>query len=137
MYSIADKCKILLTLLGDIFNWLFGGFDLLIYALIGLVILDYISEVLLAVHNKEVSGEMCFKYFCRKIMLFILVAVGNIFDKNVIGTGNSLRTLIIIFYLSNEGISIIENASEIGLPIPQKLKDSLQKLHSNNADKNQ
>jgi len=96
------------------------------------VVIDYITGVFLAISKREVSSEIGFKGISKKVMIFIMVAVGNIIDKNVIGTGSSLRTMLIMFYLSNEGISIIENVALIGLPIPQKLKDTIQQLR--NAD---
>ena len=72
---------------------------------------------------------MGFKGICRKVIIFMLVGIGHILDVNVIGTGSVLRTAIIFFYLSNEGVSLLENAAHLGLPIPEKLKDVLEQLH--------
>lgn len=135
MDSVLDKCRIFLALIGGIGGWLLGGFDSLIYALIALVVLDYVTGVLLAIHNKKVSSEIGFKGISKKVMIFILVALGNIIDKHVMGSGSSLRTMLIMFYLSNESISIVENAGNIGLPLPKKLKEAMQKLDNNNPDK--
>lgn len=122
--------KVILALSGGVLGWLFGGFDSLIYALIAFVVLDYVTGVLLAIHEKKISSEIGFRGISKKITIFILVAVGHVIDQYVIGTGSSLRTMLIMFYLSNEGISIIENAGAIGLPFPQKLKDVIQQLSS-------
>ncbi len=69
-------------------------------------------------------------YRFKKVLIFSLVAIGHIIDKNVIGDGSVIRTAVIFFYLSNEGISILENAVHVGLPVPQKLKDILEQLHN-------
>lgn len=134
MGSVLEKSKVLFALLGCVLGWLMGEPDSLIYSLIVLVVLDYVTGVLLAVRNKKVSSEIGFRGICKKITIFILVAVGNVIDKYIIGTGHSLRTMIIAFYLSNEGISIMENAGRMGLPIPKILKESLLKLHNNPSD---
>ena len=123
-------------MVGGALGWLFGGFDSLIYALIAFVVIDYITGVFLAILIREVSSEIGFKGICKKAMLFIMVAVGNIIDNYVIGSGSSIRTMLIMFYLSNEGISIIENVALIGLPIPQKLKDVIQQLKNTDDKKN-
>lgn len=130
MNDFLNNFKLALALIGGATGWLFGGFDSLIYALIAFVILDYITGVLLAIVTKKVSSEIGAKGISKKVLIFILVALGNIIDKYVIGTGSALRTMLIMFYLSNEGISIIENAGNMGLPIPQKLKDALQQLNN-------
>lgn len=135
MNEILNNCKILLALSGGVFGWIFGGFNSLIYALIALVAIDYLTGVLLAVYEKELSSDIGFKGISKKVMMFALVAVGNIIDQHIIGSGSSLRTMLIMFYLSNEGISIIENAGKIGLPLPQKLKDAIQKLNGNENKK--
>lgn len=132
MNPIIKYCEIGLALIGGALGWMFGGFDPLFYALIAFVSIDYITGVLLAIRDKEVSSNIGFKGICKKIMIFALVATANIIDEYIIGSGSSLRTMTIMFYLSNEGISIIENAGNIGLPLPKKLKDVIQEL--NNSD---
>ncbi len=117
-----------LTALGGWLGWFLGGNDGFIYALIAFVVIDYITGVMCAVVNKQLSSEIGFRGIFKKVLIFMLVGVGNIVDKQLIGSGNVLRTAVIFFYLSNEGISIIENAGVLGLPIPQKLKDVLAQL---------
>ncbi len=128
MNSIINNCKIAAAALGGILGWFLGGFDSLIYALIAFVAMDYVTGVLVAIHNKKVSSEIGFKGICRKILIFVLVSMGNIIDQYILGSGSALRTLLIMFYLSNEGISIIENTVKMGLPFPRKLKDVIEKL---------
>ena len=82
-----------------------------------------------AVADKKLSSEVGFKGICRKVLIFILVGIANILDVQVIGTGSILRTAVIFFYLSNEGVSLLENAGHLGLPIPEKLKLVLEQLH--------
>ncbi len=132
MNDFENNFKLTFALIGGALGWLLGGFDSLVYALIAFVVLDYITGVLLAIVSKKVSSEIGAKGISKKVLIFILVALGSIIDKYIIGTGCALRTMLIMFYLSNEGISIIENASNLGLPVPQKLKDALQQL---NGDK--
>lgn len=133
MYLIMDFCRLILVCMGGILGFIFGGFDSLIYALIIFVAIDYITGILLAIHDKRISSEVGFKGIVKKILIFIIVSMGNIIDSYILGTGSTLRTLVIMFYLTNEGFSILENAGQMGLPIPQKLKDAIQKLNNNNG----
>ena len=125
------------TALGGWLGWFLGGCDGLIYALIAFVVVDYITGVMCAVVNKQLSSEVGFRGIFKKVLIFMLVSVGNIIDQQLIGGGSVLRTAVIFFYLSNEGISIIENAGNLGLPIPQKLKDVLAQLHHKGGDDNE
>jgi toxin secretion/phage lysis holin len=128
MSKLINICEIAFAFLGGLLGWIFGGFDSLIYALIAFVSIDYITGVLLAFQEKKISSEIGFKGIAKKIMIFVLIAVGNIIDHYVIKSGSTLRTMLIMFYLSNEGISIIENAGSMGVPLPQKLKDAIKEL---------
>lgn len=116
----------MLSLAGGLGGWLLGGVDSLVYALVAFVAIDYATGFLLAVYEKKISSDIGFRGICRKVLIFALVAAGNIIDQYIIGSGSALRTMLIMFYLSNEGISILENASKMGVPFPQKLKDVLQ-----------
>jgi toxin secretion/phage lysis holin len=133
MDKTIDYLKIIFSLIGGVLGCFFGDINSLFYALVAFVVLDYITGILLAIHDKKISSEIGFKGISKKIIIFILVGVGNVIDQYIIGAGSSLRTLLIMFYLSNEGFSILENASSIGLPVPQKLKNVLQNL--NDSDK--
>ena len=80
--------------------------------------------------DKRLSSEIGFKGICKKVLIFVLVGLANILDVQIIGTGSVLRTAVIFFYISNEGVSLLENAAHLGLPVPEKLKDILQQLHN-------
>ena len=115
--------------IGGWLGWFLGGCDGLLIALLAFVVIDYITGVMCAVVDKKLSSAVGFKGIFKKILIFALVGVGHILDTMVIGTGSVLRTAVIFFYLSNEGISLIENAGHLGLPIPAKLKAVLEQLH--------
>ena len=107
-----------------------GGFDGFLYALIAFAVIDYITGVMCAISDKRLSSKVGFKGICRKVLIFILVGIGNIIDVYVLGDAGVLRTAVIFFYLSNEGVSLLENSAHLGLPVPDKLKDVLQQLHN-------
>ena len=117
------------TAIGGWLGYFLGGFDGLLYALLVFVVLDYLTGVMCAVADKKVSSAVGFTGICRKILIFALVGVGHLLDTHVIGSGSILRTAVTFFYLSNEGISLVENAAHLGLPIPSKLKNILEQLH--------
>ena len=101
----------------------------MLYALIAFVAIDYVTGVMCAVSDRALSSEVGFRGSCRKILIFLLVGIANILDLHVIGTGSVLRTAVIFFYISNEGVSLLENAAHLGLPVPQKIKAVLEQLH--------
>ena len=129
MKEFWNTIQVIFTGVGGWLGWFLGGCDGLIYALILFVVVDYITGVMCAVADKKLSSEMGFKGICRKVLIFLLVGIGHILDTQIIGTGSVLRTAVIFFYLSNEGVSLIENAAHLGLPIPEKLKVVLEQLH--------
>ena len=114
---------------GGWLGYFLGGCDGLLFALVVFVAVDYITGVMCAVSDKKLSSEVGFKGICRKVLIFLLVGIANIVDVQVIGTGSVLRTAVIFFYLSNEGVSLLENAAHLGLPVPEKMKDILAQLH--------
>jgi toxin secretion/phage lysis holin len=123
--------------IGGFLGWLFGGLDGFLYALIVFVIADYFTGVLAAGVQKKLSSNVGFTGIAKKLTIFILVAIANIIDTHIIKTGSAVKLSVVFFYISNEGISIIENAVIIGLPVPKKLKDVLlqiSKEESNNGD---
>ena len=111
-----------------------GGVDGFLYALIAFTVIDYITGVMCAITDKNLSSSIGFKGICRKVLIFTLVGIGNIVDVYVLGQGGVLRTAVIFFYLSNEGVSILENSAHLGLPIPEKLKEVLEQLHERGGD---
>ena len=114
--------------IGGFIGWFWGGCDSLLYALITFVVVDYITGVMCAFAKKELSSTVGFIGIFRKIEIFMFVGIANVVDVQIIGVGSVLRTAVVFFYLSNEGISILENASVLGLPIPQQLKTALKQL---------
>ena len=93
------------------------------------MVVDYITGVMCAIVDKKLSSEVGFRGICRKVLILMLVGIANLLDVQVIGTGSVLRTAVIFFYLSNEGVSLLQNAAHLGLPIPEKLKAVLAQLH--------
>lgn len=115
--------------IGGWLGWFLGGCDGLLYALLAFVVIDYITGIMCAAVDKKLSSEVGFKGIFKKVLIFALVGIGHILDTRVIGSGLVMRTAVIFFYLSNEGVSLLENAAYLGLPIPQKLKSVLEQLH--------
>lgn len=129
MKEFWNVIQLIFTAVGGWLGWFLGGCDGLLYALIAFVVIDYITGIMCAVADKKLSSAVGFKGICKKVLIFALVGGGHILDLYVIGTGSVLRTAVIFFYLSNEGVSLIENAAYLGLPVPKKLKDVLEQLH--------
>jgi toxin secretion/phage lysis holin len=115
--------------IGGYIGWFLGGVDGFMYALITFVVIDYITGLMVAVLERKLSSEVGFRGIFKKVMIFTLVGIGNIIDVHLIQNGSAIRTAVIFFYASNEGISIIENSAKIGLPVPQKMKDILKQLN--------
>lgn len=120
--------------LGAIVGGFLGGKDGLLYALLVLVILDYVTGVLNAIDQKRLSSSVGYKGIARKVLIFVLVGTANIVDVYILGKAGVLRATVIFFYISNEGISILENASYLGLPVPQKFQSVLKQLHQKEGD---
>ena len=115
--------------IGGWLGYFLGGCDGLLIALILFAVTYYITGVMCAISDKKLSSAVGFKGICRKVLIFLLVGIANILDVQVIGTGSVLRTAVIFFYISNEGVSLLENAGHLGLPIPVKIKSVLEQLH--------
>ena len=126
---VWTKIQIAMTALGGWLGYFLGGLDGLMIALIVLMTLDYVSGVMCAVIDKKLSSDIGFKGICKKVFVLMLVGVANVVDVHVVGTGSALRGAVICFYLANEGLSLLENAAYVGLPVPEKLKDILAQLH--------
>ena len=129
MKEFWSVIQFIFAAVGGWLGWFLGGCDGLLYALIAFVVVDYITGVMCAVVDKKLSSEVGFKGIFKKILIFLLVGIANLLDVNIIGNGSVLRTATIFFYLSNEGVSLLESATHLGLPVPEKLKSVLQQLH--------
>lgn len=129
MKEFWNTIQLIFTAVGGWLGYFLGGCDGLLYALIAFVVIDYITGVMCAIIDRKLSSAVGFKGIFRKVMIFLLVGIANIIDVQVIGTGAVLRTAVIFFYISNEGVSLLENAGHLGLPIPEKIKTVLEQLH--------
>ena len=129
MKEFWNTIQVIFTGVGGWLGWFLGGCDGLLYALVLFVVVDYITGVMCAANDHKLSSKVGFKGICRKVLIFLLVGIGHVLDTQIIGTGSVLRTAVIFFYLSNEGVSLLENAGHLGLPIPDKLKVVLEQLH--------
>lgn len=128
MKAVLDKLDLAFAAFGGFIGWFVGGFDGFLYALVVFVMMDYFTGVLAAGVKKELSSEVGFRGIAKKVCIFVLVGIANIVDTQVIQNGSAIRTAVIFFYLSNEGLSVLENSAVIGLPVPEKLKEMLLQL---------
>ena len=126
--------QVAFTAIGGWLGWFLGGCDGLLYALLAFVVIDYVTGVMCAIADRTLSSAVGFRGIAKKVLIFVLVGVGHIVDTYLIGNGSALRTAVLFFYCSNEGVSMLENAGHLGLPIPQKLKDVLEQLHDRDKD---
>lgn len=134
MKEFWNAIQFVFTAVGGWLGYFLGGCDGLLYALLAFVVIDYITGVMCAINDKALSSEVGFRGICRKVLIFLLVGIANILDVHVIGIGSVLRTAVIFFYTSNEGVSLLENAAHLGLPVPQKIKAVLEQLHERAED---
>ena len=123
------KIQMAVAAIGGWLGYFLGGMDGLMIALIIFMVLDYITGLMCAVIDKKLSSAVGFKGICKKVLILMLVGVANVVDIHIVGTGSALRSAVVCFYLSNESVSMLENAAHLGLPIPEKLKSVLAQLH--------
>lgn len=135
MKEFWNSIQIVFTGVGGWLGWFLGGCDGLLYALIAFVVIDYLTGVMCAINDHNLSSEVGFRGICRKVLIFLLVGIANILDIQVIGAGSVLRTAVIFFYISNEGVSLLENAAHLGLPVPEAIKVVLEQLHDRSEEK--
>ena len=129
MKDVWNVAQVVFAAVGGGIGWFFGELDGFFYALLAFVVIDYLTGVMCAIADRSLSSEVGFRGIFRKVLIFVMVGAGHILDAQVIGSGDALRTAGIFFYISNEGVSLLENAAHIGLPVPEKLKDVLAQLH--------
>ncbi len=128
MKNIVNVVQLIFTALGGYIGWFLGGLDGFLYALLAFVVIDYLTGVMVALIEKKLSSEVGFRGIFKKVLVFGLVGIGNMVDVYLLQNGSAIRTAVVFFYLSNEGISILENTGKIGLPVPGKLKNILEQL---------
>ncbi len=129
MKEFWNMIQMVFAAVGGWLGYYLGGCDGLLLALVAFAAADYLTGVMCAVSDRKLSSNIGFKGICRKVLIFLLVGIANILDVHVIGTGSVLRTAVIFFYISNEGVSLLENAAHLGLPVPEKIKAVLEQLH--------
>ena len=134
MKDFWNVIQLIFSALGGWLGYFLGGCDGLLYTLLAFTAMDYITGIMCAVNDHTLSSEVGFRGICRKVLIFMLVGIANILDADVVGTGSVLRTAVIFFYISNEGVSLLENAAHLGLPVPQKIKAVLEQLHERAED---
>jgi len=127
--ELVNTIQMIVAVLGGYIGYFLGGWDGFLYALVAFVVIDYITGIMVAVLEKRLSSEVGFRGIFKKVLIFSLVAVGHIIDSKLIQNGGAIRTAVIFFYLSNEGISILENTAKIGLPIPERLREVLEQIN--------
>lgn len=134
MKEFWTMTRVCFSAIGGWLGYFLGGCDNLMIALIVFVVADYVTGVMCAIIDKKLSSEVGFKGIFKKVLIFILVGMAHVLDVHVIGGGSILRTAVIFFYLSNEGVSLLENAGHLGLPIPKQLKTVLTQLHNRSEE---
>jgi toxin secretion/phage lysis holin len=134
MKEFWNIIQVIFAAVGGWLGYFLGGCDGLLYALLVFVTLDYLTGLMCTIVDKKLSSEIGFRGIFKKVLIFIMVGIGHIMDMQVLGSVGVLRTAVIFFYISNEGVSLVENAAYLGLPIPEKLKAVLEQLH-NRAEK--
>ena len=135
MKTVWNTVQFSFAAVGGFLGWFLGGCDGLLYALIAFVTVDYVTGVMCAVVDRKLSSSGGFKGIFRKVLIFVMVGISHILDTQVIGNGSVLRTAVIFFYISNEGVSLLENASHLGLPVPEPVKTVLKQLHDRSEGK--
>ena len=128
MNEIVIRIQFTFAAMGRGLSMILGGFDGILRALILFVIMDYITGLMVAIIQRKLSGEAGFNQIAKKVVIFFLVAIAHVIDLYIIRTESVIRTAVILFYLYNEGNSILKNVSLLGLPIPKKLKDIMEQL---------
>ena len=134
MKEFWNMVQMVFAAVGGWLGYFLGGNDGLLIALVLFVAVDYLTGVMCAISDKTLSSNVGFKGIFRKVLIFVMVGIGHVIDTQLIGSGDALRTAVIFFYISNEGVSLLENAGHIGLPIPEKLKEVLAQLHNRTED---
>lgn len=133
-YNIIMKEETICLLLGEIgtiFIWMFGGFDIALQCLLIAIAIDYVSGLIKAYNTKTLDSKVGFKGILKKIGILCIVALAVVIDR-ITGESGAIRTLVIYYFVANEGLSVLENLSIAGLPIPQSIKKALQALKKEN-----
>lgn len=122
-YIISDVISVILTFL----IYLLGGFDIALKSLVIVIVIDYTTGILSAIYNKQINSKVGFKGILKKFSYLLIIALSVIID-NILGQSGTIRTLVIYFFVANDGISILENVAEMNIPLPPKLLETLEQL---------
>lgn len=122
-YVISNVISVILTFL----IYLLGGFDIALKSLLIVIVIDYATGILSAIYNKQINSKVGFKGILKKFSYLLIIALSVIID-NILGQSGTIRTLVIYFFVANDGISILENVAEMNIPLPPKLLETLQQL---------
>jgi toxin secretion/phage lysis holin len=134
MKDLIDTLQIIFTAIGMYIGWFIGGFDELLYALVAFIVIDYITGIMVGIIEKKLSSSIGFRGIFKKVLIFMFVGVGHTIDFYILKNGSAVRTAVIFFYLSNEGLSILENSGKIGLPIPNSLRNIFKDLNKEDEE---
>lgn len=135
MKDIWSTIQLVFSAIGGTLGYVLGGMDGMLYTLLVFVTVDYLTGMLCAIADRKLSSEVGFQGIARKVIIFTLVGIAHLLDVQILGKVGVLRAMVIFFYVSNEGISIVENAAHLGLPIPEKLKSILEQLKDKEGGK--
>ena len=130
MKEFWNVIKVALAAVGAWLGYFLGGSDGLLYALLVFVIADYLTGVMCAIEDHKLSSAVGFRGLCRKVLTFLLVGIAQVLDVHVLNQPGVLRTAVIFWAIANNGLSILENAAHLGLPVPEPLKQVLEQLHN-------
>jgi toxin secretion/phage lysis holin len=128
MNTLIEMGKACLAAIGGYIAWFLGGFDGVLIALCVFAVVDYMTGVVAAIVEKKLCSRVGFQGIAKKFLMFLMVGIAAVLDMYVIGGQSPIREIVIVFYIANEGISIIENSARLGLPVPKKLIDVLEQL---------
>lgn len=134
MKEIIETVQFIFTIVGVYLGWFIGGFDELLYALIAFIAVDYITGIMVGIIERKLSSSVGFRGIFKKVLILVFVGIGHIIDFYVLKNGSAVRTAVIFFYLSNEGLSILENSGKLGLPIPNSLKNIFKDLNKEDEE---
>ena len=120
--------KAALAAIGGVFTYVYGPFDTLLIVLLCFVVMDYLSGFIWAAFNHQLSSSVGFRGLAKKVMVFVMVGVAALLDRALPDLNGALRAAVCLFYIANEGLSILENAGRIGVPLPKVLSSALKKM---------
>ncbi|HEM4248727.1 TPA: phage holin family protein [Streptococcus suis] len=134
MRELLTANKFLFSAIGGIIGSIFGELDGFLYALLVFMVIDYLTGMMAAILEKNLSSSIGKKGIFKKVMIIFLVAMAHMIDLHLVKQGGAVRTAVIFFYFSNEGLSILENATRLGLPIPNRIRNVLRQLQEEHKE---